>query len=80
MVSYKMKINGNKIIQIVALPQRQTLTKDTYPFHNIDIVIVQTPIVSISDSGFLMTLRGIGNAHPKVPESSHRELCQIGTL
>jgi hypothetical protein len=79
MVSQKVKIKCNKVIQTAALPQKQTLTKYVCPFHNILIVIAQTAIISISDSGLIMPLRGIGNAHSKVSECSDWELCQTGT-
>jgi hypothetical protein len=39
MVSQKMKINGNTNIQIAALSQKKTLTKDACPFYIIPIVI-----------------------------------------
>jgi hypothetical protein len=76
----KKKTNDNKAIRTAALPQEQTLTKDAYPFHNIHIGLVQTAIISTSDSDLIIPLRGIGNADFKVPDSSDRELCQIGTF
>jgi hypothetical protein len=76
----KHEINSSTIIQTAALPQKQTLTKDACHFHNIHVVIIQTAIISVSDSDLIMPLSGIGNAHSKVPESSDQKLCQIGFM